>query len=270
MFDLRSSLWDTHGALPRLYFVVQGDRADHTFLLYQPGGAWFEAVAGSLYGPFDRQFSALYDPAQNFRIVDTTTIEMAPWGLDYLTVWEPIDLPVPEVPATLWLDPAENGHTFTFHSRAAGGAERMQPVIATPGNNENAFTISENWVQPHSPRVQASLGCGMEFWLTRDADGSESSHFLHITEGYPGRPAAMWALPGAFPPLPLSVRSLQTVTFRINGLRCGDIFSVVHPDTYASSVQLGNWGWVGGYDANGNALDAMNYITGTAETSCLK
>ena len=77
VLDLRPSLWDTHGALPRLYFVAQGDRASHTFLLHQPGGIWFEAAGGSLHGPWDRQFSALYDPAQVFRIVDTTTNEMA-------------------------------------------------------------------------------------------------------------------------------------------------------------------------------------------------
>ena len=187
-----------------------------------------------------------------------------PYGL-----WQPNYIPVLEVVATIWLDASENGHQFTFYSQAAGGSQRMESVIARPGcDAPRSVTWADGTtsvIPAHSTCIQVRLGSGMIFSLVRAADFSGSPQLANSGQGYTGQPPAVWQFFGAFPPFPLSARSLQTVQFRINAVRAEDTFSVVHADTYEADVELGATGAVQSFDANGNFIDELSYLNAKAQ-----
>ena len=206
-----------------------------------------------------------------YQLLDLTANEKSPRGQTSLavqagqpSVWQPNDIAPPEVPVTVWLDPAETGHSFTVWSQAPGGPERFVQVTAQRGSDSGTGVIladgSYRWLAARSAWIQSTVGYGMQFWLTRDADNAGSGTYQHAGQGYQGGHPATWSATSAFPSLPDSARNLQARTFHINGARYGHTFSVVHPDTYQVSVNLGGWGTVWA----GDGL-SMSYMEGSAQ-----
>ena len=206
-----------------------------------------------------------------YQLLDLTANEKSPRGQTSLavqagqpSVWQPNDIAPPEVPVTVWLDPAETGHSFTVWSQAPGGPERFVQVTAQRGSDSGTGVVladgSYRWLAARSAWIQSTVGYGMQLWLTRDADNAGSGTYQHAGQGYQGGHPATWSATSAFPSLPDSARNLQARTFHINGARYGHTFSVVHPDTYQVSVNLGGWGTVWA----GDGL-SMSYMEGSAQ-----
>jgi hypothetical protein len=194
VLDLQSSVWQTAGAVPHVYFL---GNSDGVYMLYQPDGVWLEATPVPASGSM-AAFSAAYDPAKDFRIVNIVTNQRADWNVTYPVSWEANEITPPEIPVTLWLDAVETGHVFTFHSRACGGPERMVKVTAQAGPDVVTYPWMANGGQLAVPAgscyVTGCVGYGMEFWLSRDADGAEPSSagfppIVHAGQGYAGHVA---------------------------------------------------------------------------------
>ncbi len=211
-------------ASDRQFFLIGEGRATHGFLLEQPGGAFYLAQVGSvvpgtanLPGGPRRELSSLFDPsAADFWILDLTTLQRSSsHTLDLaLASWVPYTAPLPTRYFRFFLDGQETGRTFTLHSRSPGGSEQLQSVIAEP---LNSFTLYSDvgyfdeegtlYTMDHlygpitvpngSASFEGQIGLGMEFWLTRDADGAASPRRLVAPSGAPHA-----SLLGAFPPLP--------------------------------------------------------------------
>lgn len=266
------SRWSfSQNAVPRQYFVVDSGRQGHLFLLAQPNGAFFPARSGAASPGGFFEVSAPFDLGFEYQLLDLTANEKSPRGQTSLavqagqpSVWQPNDIAPPEVPVTVWLDPAETGHSFTVWSQAPGGPERFVQVTAQRGSDSGTGVIladgSYRWLAARSAWIQSTVGYGMQFWLTRDADNAGSGTYQHAGQGYQGGHPATWSATSAFPSLPDSARNLQARTFHINGARYGHTFSVVHPDTYQVSVNLGGWGTVWA----GDGL-SMSYMEGSAQ-----
>ena len=101
----------------------------------------------------------------------------------------------------------EDGHRFTVHSRALGGLEITGSVVASVANGMG------------SPTVTFGVGAGMDFWLTREADGfsslsvTETPWLADMAQYYSG----LWIdISIIFRDPPQRVTPLEPRTFRIN------------------------------------------------------
>jgi hypothetical protein len=156
--------------------------------------------------------------------VDLTTQEQCGENVTNtaFATWEPLVLPPPVQQVTLYLDAAEIGNNFILHAQAANGNEMQQTVSATETMLYGFYTYDWGWFPPgNTPEtramITASVGEGMSFWLTRDADGVDpqtvnSNRFfldpLYVVESRP----MCWQLFGAFSPLPLVQMSFYLAT----------------------------------------------------------
>ncbi len=156
----------------RSLFLLE-DRSGNQLFLCQPGGvAYPVSILSSvsyysgitLHDAWAYEGRALFDPALPYRIADLTTGEQTPFHVTDLTlgwVWEPGTGDIPLVSFTLYIEEREAGHHFHVHSRAAWGPELTSAV--------SAVTESANGTM-----LNFSVGAGMEFWITRAADGYSS------------------------------------------------------------------------------------------------
>ncbi len=274
-FDFKTTPWQAIGGVRRVYFLTDAARSGNALILHSMGEAdvWFPAsfmgnvATGNPDLPWVARFSATYDPGWPWQFVDLTLNQKADANADLAvqgTGWAVNDVSPPEVPIVIWLDPAETGRSFTVWSQAPGGQERFVQVTAQRGSDSGRGTIladgSYHWMPARCAWIQTTLGYRMQFWLTRDLDNAASGGIQHYGQGYAGQPPATWSVRGAFPALPDSARNLQARTFHINGARYGHTFSVVHPDTYQVSVNLGGWGTVWAGDGS-----SMSYMEGSAQ-----
>ncbi len=241
------------GSPPVRWFSVPAERRYHAFVLSQPGGVnfpltvsdsvttWQEGAALHSFTAYEGH--ATFDPSQPFRIADLSTDEQAPlFATDLVSItWTAGSGEVPMAPATIYLEGREDGHRFTVHSRAPGGPVIAQSVTAAGGayaaspvqGGGIAYDTASQAIEvvAGSATLSFSVGRGMEFWITRDADGISS---IGGAAGPMTAPAAAvydgWLLYGVFPSAPQ--RSTEPRTFRIHGQRWGHEFTVWQSDGY--------------------------------------
>lgn len=80
-------VWQGAGGMPPMYFVVDAGRSGHLLMLYQEGsgGTWLRASyraelsTGHTFSPTVLGYSAIYDPASPYKIIDLTTNEQTYW-----------------------------------------------------------------------------------------------------------------------------------------------------------------------------------------------
>lgn len=261
--------------------MIGGDRYDHRFLLGQPGGAFYvgqvdrEHPTHNLPGGSRWKLTSSYDPAANlFWVIDLGKHERSPTNaLDLaVTSWSAYTTPaLPVVQATFYLDAAEAGNRFTVHSRAPGGVDRTDSIVADalwaplgswdPGHVDTDGTIhttdhtdTEITIPPGGAWFRAPLGRGMEFWITRDDDETFTPH---QTVDYIGAP--QWTLFGAFlPPLPPPPPPSYTFHIPVGG------GSVVHADGLVIPVTIDSTPWLYAYDDYGNVSELTQFAIGHA------
>lgn len=208
----------------RQFFLIGEDRAGHGLLVGQPGNSFMitqlvAAVPGSanLDGGARRELSSWFGPDADYWVIDLATRERSLTKAQdlALTPWVPYTQPLPAVGATIFLDAAEIGHTFTLHSRPMGGEEQLQSVVAEavfaqPGSWSTGYVDEDGIIHTldhtgaeiavsaaASAQVRGSVGLGMQFWLTRDADGASTPVQMAGVIGAP-----QWVLSGTLPPQP--------------------------------------------------------------------
>jgi hypothetical protein len=274
--------WRTNGAPPMQYFAISIDRVGHQFMLAQPSGAGFLVTNGdeATYisdgpnGPVDYSYGffdawAPYDPSQSFWLVDLTLNDRSPDNETNIAdwAWQQNDRPLPVTQAVLWLDMAESRNAFTLHVRPRGGMEQLQSVSPSV----EPLPAGTEYAGSSRAVIRGNVGCNTEFWLTRDWDGAESSHYWDNGEGFNGQPLAVCWLFGQFPVLP---QARTPVTFRAPyaGVSTNDSpnfdyasYVVVHADGLRS--ELGGWSTgdiVIRYDDAGNVVEQFWVSSATA------
>ncbi|RYD85801.1 MAG: hypothetical protein EOP84_01245 [Verrucomicrobiaceae bacterium] len=284
-FDTRTMTWSNASGIASQYFLVGPDRAGHSMLLAHPGGVFSLATpaqqinsANAASGEVPPLFevSALYASNMGFWMIDLATKERSPTNETNLTLslWSPSTQSVPAKQVMIYLSPSHEGQTFTLHSRARGGAVQMQSVVASivetsvgswdPGYVDvdgTIYTLDENGnelvIPPGSCAVRGVVGFGMEFWLTRDADGASGPIMVMGNTA-----SGQWAH-GAFPELP-PARPLSWVQFRVPHGTAGSHY-IEHGDGYISQLQVNSTGWLYSYDDFGNVDQAVQYDTGMVQ-----
>ena len=301
-YDLRLSNWhwpeDELGQTTptmRQYFLIGEDRANHGFLLGQPGGSFYVAqpgqpIAGTagMAGGARRELSSSFSPwVSGFWIIDLNTQERSPThALDLASLengWVHYTGTLPTLFARYYMEGAEAGNTFTLHARAPGGSEHLQSVVVEPlvvppgswdmgGDVLSDGTISDTidhtgaaiTIPPGNGFFRAHVGLGMEFWLTRDADGASSPVHTALGSGYP-----QWDLRGAFPPLqPQTIRfdvrvpassSDQWMAYFIIPDGSGSYLEESHP------ITIETWGTFYSYDDYGQVDQTLDFASGHVE-----
>ncbi len=245
------------GVPPRRYFLLPEDRASHPFSLCQPGGVAYPVSvrsdapltyldtpsAPNLISHTAYEASATFDPAQTFWIVDMVTYERTPNGATDLTsatwTYDPASIPMAGV--TVLVEGGEVGHRFKAHSRAVDGTVSQAAAVAGLASDAglNSYTYDHSWNVVELPTGIAALtfsvGLGMEFWITRDADGVSSA--IWRAETASGGPL-LWSALGTFPDPPQRATPLEARTFRIHTGRWGHDFTVWMADGYHSRFSV--------------------------------
>lgn len=150
--------------VPRKWLLVPAERAGHVFILSQQTGSGVASypvtIGFGVTEAGDCEAWATYDPAQPFWISDLSAQASASAGAVDLgcATWTSDPSLYPLVGVTVYLDGGEDRHRFTVHSHAPGGPELLASVTA-------GFHWSTD------PLLEFSVGTGVEFWVTRDADG---------------------------------------------------------------------------------------------------
>ncbi len=242
------------GVPPRRYFLVPEGRVGHPFSLCQPGGVaypltvradvplgYYDSSAAGYLTAFEA--SATLDPTKPFWIVDMLTYERTENGATDLTsanwVYDPSSIPM--VGVTVIIEGRELGHRFKVYSRAGDGPVISASAVAGLAADAgwNGYTYDHSWNVMDLPTGTAALtfsvGVGMEFWITRDADGISTAPW--IAETFSGGPM-LWSALGAFPDPPQRAMPLEPVTFRIQAGRWGHDFSVRMSDGYRSRFSV--------------------------------
>lgn len=214
LLDARTSTFGNNsGSTYWQYFLVPVEREDHPFVLAQgpvfyiasrSSSEWVSVDGSAVYTELR---APLYSGAMDFSLIDLATHALSPAGRTLLSpeVWEPYTGPMPLAWVQFCLDPGQAGQSFTLHSRADGGSECQQQVFPSILANTNP-SMDAYWTPYTAPdgawMLGASVGYGMEFWLTRAADGASSPHFWHTGQGFNGQALPIWnLLSGVFPPL---------------------------------------------------------------------
>ena len=163
--DARRGQWTNPSGPPMLFFVLPWKAWHREFALVHPNGTTYQVnklPRSSVGGEGDGfEAWAIGTPGEEFWLVDLNTYLRSPSWETYL-IWMDSDWTeapgiTPLVPFRIYLDTAEEGHRFTVHSRASGGPEMASSVVAEDGS------------------LIFSVGTGMEFWITRDADAASST-----------------------------------------------------------------------------------------------
>ena len=271
----------------RQFFLIGDDRANHGFLLGQPGGAFYVAQVGSVlpgtadaFGGLRRELSSSFSPGSpTFWMIDMNTSERSPDNaLDLARAeWASYAQPLPTLFAHFYMSGAEVGHTFTLHSRPSGGSEQLQSVTVealnpSPGSwwvgdvaedgtiSTSDHTGAELIIPPGNGLFRAHVGVGMEFWLTRDADGASSPVFSVVDVIYP-----QWSLLGAFPALApqttrIDVRVPSPAEQWTANCYVPDGNGSFYTDTFP--ITADGEGALYSYDDFGQVNDSITYISG--------
>jgi hypothetical protein len=235
------------GYVPTLRVLLPSDRAGHSLAVAQldQNGVPFNTTLSIVSYPWlsDGSGSATYypkaigpyDPAKPFWIVDLTDRKKAPQNsvdLRFAT-WEPDYAQYPLVSVAVYLEGREAGHRFTVHRRVVGeeGDGMISSIAAVGGGDAAGPANSGGWanntagnsfqVIQGSATMTFEVGQGMEWWLSRDADGATSipvdgsGPFVAELASGNGNAAYNWALYSVFPDPPQRP-AVQQVTFRIN------------------------------------------------------
>ncbi len=248
------------GIPPRRCFLLPEGRAFHPFVLCQPGGAaypvtvrtdaplsYYDASAITYRAVYEA--SATFDPALPFWMLDTITYERTADRVTDLTtaVWTYDPASIPKVGITVLLEGREAGHRFIVYSRGADGlaipASAIAGLAADAGVG-GGYTYDHSWdyfpSPPDGAALTFSVGQGMEFWITRDADGVSSATW--IAEMASGGPM-LWSAQGVFSDPPQRATPLEPRTFRINSARWGHEFTVWMSDGYRSRFAMSLPAW---------------------------
>ena len=280
--DARGALWNAGSGLPRQYFLLPWTLAGHEFALVHPDGTTYPVTKGgsptvtAAAGPAF-EASALCTPGQEFWLADLQTYARSPSWETYLvaTSWAYDPTLRPLEPVTLYLEGREDGHIFTVHSLAAGGAVSVQSVQAQVGVDVgwvNGAGGSSFEVYPGSAALSFPVGRGMEFWVTRDTDPQpiESPHWTADNSAV--APQA-WPLYGVYPAVPPPPpQPPEPHTFRIHAQRWGHLFTVWQSDgvhfAFGAANQVES-GWPGQFYTTGtitgqDVLNPLGILTFTA------
>jgi hypothetical protein len=276
---------DESGPSNRHYFLIGPDRVGHTFLV-RDGGLYMLPVLGPSVAvngsnPVQHRFELAVTGwlSSNFWMIDLTTSERTQAGDVHLadSPWVTNTAPPPVGQAIIFLDANQVGQTFTLHSRAAGGTEHLQSVTANwldcitgswviGSMDENFLYIPEDggdgWIIPEgSGVIFATVGYGMEFWLTRNTDGATGP-----VRSMGVATIAKWWFPEAFspPPPPPPIR----VDAQFRNSETG--YSVVYYDPVNQWVSSAAFTAIGGgtlfsYDDYGQIIDSLYYVDAYAE-----
>lgn len=215
------------GGVP-VWMLVPSERAAHTLILNQTDANGtlvsypLSVGSGQVTNSGDHEASALLDPSAPYWITDLTAYETAANSPRDLARagWLPDFSLRPLVAETVWLEGREAGHRFTIHSRAPNGAELAASVVATLVGQSDA-------------QLSFSVGLGLQFWLTREADGwaAPGNGSLWVADPYG---SSSWSAYGIFPDPPQRSTPLESHSFRVNAQRWGHEFTVLMSDGYGS------------------------------------
>ena len=195
--------------------------------------------------------------------MDLTTYLRSP-SWDTYPVWATwVESPglTPLVAVQIGLDAQEDGHRFTVHSRASDGPEILSSVVADAGS------------------LGFSVGAGMEFWVTRDADGASSlagggawvADPSQTTTGSDQIAVFYGSANGVFPDPPERGYALEPQTFRVHWQRAAHAFTVWMSDGYRTVVAAESVSWQqlamsSGGGALWNPLDVFTFTVPTDPT----
>ena len=293
LLDVRAWLWEGGSSMARQFFILPWALSGHEFALVHPDSTTYPVTGWSGGVSYAGDFSliaetphfeavALCTPGQEFWLVDLTTNTRSPSGETLLlgASWVPNVVPVPLEPVTLYLEGREDGHCFTIHSFAEGGAVCMQSAQAfvnpvegwVNGAGGNSFEVYAG-----SAALSFAVGRGMEFWVTRDADPQpiESPHWTADSSAVAPQ---VWPLYGVYPAVPPPPpQPPEPHTFRIHGHRGGHLFTVWQSDgihyPFAATGTMES-GWPGQFYTGGtitlwngtNVVTPLSILTFTAST----
>ncbi len=212
---------DGGAVINRVYFTRYYGRSGNVMAVQHPNGVTYLSSGASDYiDGMQWGDSALMDPGQPFRIVDLTTGERCQENITNTSYaqWEPNPTPPPLQQVTIVLDGAEAGNHFTVHSMVPSGFEMVQSATARYPVNGEWYSVDASgaWISiPGTTSnsapfavLNATVGIGTEFWVSRDADGANPTvqgthqrfHLLpqYVTNGN----SLVWSAIGMFSPLP--------------------------------------------------------------------